>query len=653
MHIYQRAAVDHEIELYLQHSGDPDLLVFLSEFGFGGMEDLADVIAQYGDEAGTLKDARFLRQMLDAAQQGFAERGLDRLFGDFGGFTAAARELQCDAARYQIEALRSNKKLAGYCYTQLCDAGHEFCAGVVDRWRRPKPVLETLKKVQAPFHAIAQIPRTNLTPRQEVPVSILLVNENRVEGRADLSLQVVGPTNQVLWKKKRSIALPRTTREIWSGQISASGSHGLHRFVVRIMQGTTVLAQNDVELHVFPKTEACTVPIRVVDPHETWGGRCHALAAKGGRHAAVHVVPPLANTIRAYPEEDLRHVFAQVHGGAVAIVFGPPDDWNDLAERVDDAILATNKDSVGAFLGMYHYAKLHPVFEGLPARGLMRQPYRNVVPAKTFLEQTDEDVCGTFDTAPIATGNYMIGETKWWGSDVLVRRFGDGRIVFTHLRVLDHLGEDPVADRLFVNMLEHFSRRSVPSDDAPVVAPEATSWLRREQSERLRLWQVIGMFPNWGDQGHDTAYPPEDRLDFEATYPGWYKPIAWRRWYSRADDGHLINFQDAFTPVFEYYPRFDHGAGYAYAEFHCDQRGAAMARLGVQDATKMWLNGKLVFENREHRPHKELESFDVDCYVREGRNTVLVKVSKAPGEFQFSLDFTTPDQAPLPLRWWR
>ncbi len=127
--------------------------------------------------------------------------------------------------------------------------------------------------------------------------------------------------------------------------------------------------QAGVELHVVDPAEPCNIEINVVDPQRQWLDRCTALAKTGSTHAPVHVVPPLANTIRAYPDNELAQVLAQVREGAVAIFFEPPDDWNDLADRVDPGIRATSKDSVGGFLGVYHYVKLHPVFDGLPARG--------------------------------------------------------------------------------------------------------------------------------------------------------------------------------------------------------------------------------------------------------------------------------------------
>ena len=246
----------------------------------------------------------------------------------------------------------------------------------------------------------------------------------------------------------------------------------------------------------------------------------------------------------------------------------------------------------------------------------------------------------------------MIAGGALWANDILVRRYGSGRIVFTHLRVLEHLGEDPVADRLFVNLLTHFSRRSLPSDDGSPLPQHAISWLQNERAENTRLWSVIGMFPNWGDAGHEEAYPPEDTRDFDATYPGWYKPIRWRRWYSLAREKHVVNLQDAFSPVYEYYPRFDNGTGYAYAEFYCDRRQSAFMHLGIQDAMKVWLNGRLVFEDSRHLPHLTLDMTKTQVTLRQGRNNVLVKISKMPGEFRFSFDLTSATRDPLRLAWW-
>jgi hypothetical protein len=653
LRIHQRAPVERDAELYCMHSGDPDRLYFLSEFGFGGMEDIEDVLAQYGEDATRLKDSRFLRAALDSIMEGFRERSLSSVFGDFSGFAAATRQLQIDAARLQFDACRANAKIAGYCYSQLSDAGRKFCAGALDRWRRPKDVVRTLAEAQRPMRPIIIAPKTNLAPREEIPVTVLLVNDERVEGQAELSLQVVGPTNQVLWKKKRRARIPRSGKELWEGAIAASGSPGVHRFVVRLMQGLKCIAENSIDINVFDPAEPSGIEVDILDPQGVWASKCFAFAKPTNIQASVHIVPPLANTIRAYPDNDLAQILAQVKDGSVAILFGPPNDWNDVAERIDPGVRATSRDEVGAISGAYHYVKLHPVFDGLPARCLMRQSYRSIAPLKSFIETSDEDICGSFNAAPALSVDFPNEDAQWWGSDILVRRHGNGLLVFTHLRILENLGQDPIADRLFVNMLKHFSRRSVPSEGLVPLDQKTVEWLRRERTESIHRWMLIGPFPNWGEKGHETAYPPESEISFEAAYPGWFNALTWKSWHSRSDDSHLIDLQEALTPMYQEYPSFDNGTAYAYAEFTCEKRQPVTLRIGVYNAMKVWLNDKLVYENQPQKPDDESGLATVDCVLKQGRNTVLVKTSRVPGPFKFSFDVGPSGKEPIQIKWWK
>jgi hypothetical protein len=111
--------------------------------------------------------------------------------------------------------------------------------------------------------------------------------------------------------------------------------------------------------------------------------------------------------------------------------------------------------------------------------------------------------------------------------------------------------------------------------------------------------------------------------------------------------------QAAFSPVFEYYPKFDRAVGYAYAEFNAERRQEIKIHLGLQDATKVWFNGALVFETENQVPHDQFEEESVDAVTKQGKNTLLVKCSKIPGPFKFSLDLVSNSRAPLLVKWWR
>ena len=137
-------------------------------------------------------------------------------------------------------------------------------------------------------------------------------------------------------------------------------------------------------------------------------------------NAPIHIVPPLANTIGGYPDNDLAQILAAVHDGAVALLFSPPDDWNDFAEFFDEDIRATGESISEAAASTATYARLHPVFNELPAPGLLSNTYAGVAPRKFFQERSEEDIAGAIRfKAP--SQDVAVGPT------ILVRRYGGGR----------------------------------------------------------------------------------------------------------------------------------------------------------------------------------------------------------------------------------
>ena len=626
--------------------GAPGKLAFPAAQGFGGLEDLDGVVRQYGGDVDGLKDGRALKALRDALTAEFNERGLDRTFGSLRYLAESAQALAREAAERRIDALRGNPRLHGYCLGQLSGAGLDVCAGLLDRWRRPKPALEGVKAAQAPIRLALDLPRVNLAPREEAYVQVTSINETGSEDRYDLSLQVVGPTNQVLWKKKRSVKLAKGARALWDGAIAASGSLGPHRFVVRLMQGIKIVVEASVTFYVYERPEAAQHEVHVVDPLGQYRGRCQGFAKVTKSDAAVFVVPPLANTIRAYPDEAMGQVLSQVEDGAVALVFGPPGDWNDLAAGIaPDQLNATSRAVGGPFSGAYHYVRLHPVFETLPSRCLMGASYASVAPVKTFIEPSDEDIAGALDLSQ--------PDGERWGQDILVRPFGSGHVVFTHLRVLENLETDPLAQRLFVNLINHFGRLAVPAGGALPTVTQVRNWIRQTRAHELRRWMVVGLFPNANGEGHESVYPPEESIDFGAEYDGWRKSIRWRSWFSRTQDGHAVDLSQVFTPATDDYPWTETGAAYAYAEFQADRRVQAKIELAATDSVKLWLNGHPLIDEDFHAPMGQMEKHTADAMLRQGRNTVLVKLSKLPGESRFTLDIAAAGRDPLNVIWWR
>jgi hypothetical protein len=353
-------------------------------------------------------------------------------------------------------------------------------------------------------------------------------------------------------------------------------------------------------------------------------------------------VPPLANTIRAYPENELIHLLNEVRAGAVALVFAPPEDWNDLAERIDESLKATSLDARAAF----HYVRLHPVFDGLPSRCLMHQPYRNVAPRRTFAEPSDERVSG-------AIVERCASDDVFWGEDILVRRFGSGRVVFTHIRMLEHLGSDPVADRLYTNLLRHFSRRSVPGEITQPVQQSVLDWLRRERSERARLWNVIGPFANWDGAGHETKYPPEQQVDLAAVHAGWRDPVRWTRWYAIGEVRGEIDFDAALGLPFTGQASILPETYYAYAECTAPTRQAATLRIRTATSLKVFVNGASCHESEPDARGTTTREEPVSIALKQGRNAILIKVSRNRVAAHLGMEMVSATRDPLIVKWWR
>lgn len=613
------APLTQRAESYLRHLGEPDELSLATVLR---AEDTWDLRAADGPTP-------------------VQSIGGDSISGAHLEDLALARELVASSLRLQVDALRSNARLSGYFingYTKRGEEKTEAASGL-------EYGGETLASAQASVHPVIHLSSRNLATREEIPVAVTFVNDARLEGRADLSLQIVGPTLQVLWKKKRGVKIPRGGSELWSGSISASGSTGAHRFVVRIMKDMKHVAESSETFYVFERVTPWEGDIHVLDPGKRWSARCASLAKPSALHAPIHIVPPIANTIRGYPENDLALILGQVREGAVAIFFEPPSDWNDLAEVVDPELSVQSGDMLGLGEAAFHVARLHPVFDGLPAGKAMGWPYRELLPRRTLLEFGEEDICRTF-TGPMEGP----GDATEIGSGILVRKYGSGRIVFTHLRILDALGNNPVADRLFVNLLKHFSRRSVQSGGAFPVHQRTVEWLRKQRTETARRWMTIGMFSNAAGCGHETEYAPEQSVAFDETYPGWYSAVVWRPWTTLARDGYWLDLEEATGGVNVSEPPRGTGTGYAYAEFQSEHRQETELRFTGTGAVKIWLSGKLVFSSGfPLNPGKRSET--VDVLLRQGKNTLLVKQSLrkcAPG---FSLEIS-PETEAATVRWW-
>lgn len=480
--------------------------------------------------------------------------------------------------------------------------------------------------------------RVTLAPREDMAVEILMHNATRVEGRAELSLLVTSPTRQVLWKKKRGVKLPKAGREMWAGRIEASGAAGEHRFVARLMGDKGRIGESSNSFFVHAHPEPWNGAVNVIDPNRHWTESITPWVWELSAGASIHIIPPLSNKIAGYPDNELAQVVASVADGAVAVFFGPPDDWNTFADFYNEDIHATSV-ALSGDAHVAQFARLHPVFDALPVPALLNDSMAGMAPHKRFAEKSDEDIAG----AIVGTDGLEAVPT------FLVRRLGEGRIVFTHWRVLERLGVDPVAERIFVNLLRHVTRRAVPLGNRLKINQAAVEWMRGEQAERLQHWRVMGVFHDPGGRGIDTAFPPEGGFDEHAAYPGEFGLCTWRDVHA-ATDAPLQVFDLATngTP----HTHWRHGVVYAQANVTAEARGDAVLQVEHRAACRIWLGDQVVYEAGAAEDAQPPVRAAIDVFVRQGRNPLLVKLSYSGEQDYFNCAIERKDGLPG-IRWGR
>jgi len=138
----------------------------------------------------------------------------------------------------------------------------------------------------------------------------------------------------------------------------------------------------------------------------------------------------------------------------------------------------------------------------------------------------------------------------------------------------------------------------------------------------LMHWNVIGPFDNTKRKGFGAVYPPENKINFSASYDGKSGKVKWSEFVT-ADEYGMVNINKA-------YPGPGDGlkevTAFAYTEYHATEARDVELRLGCKNAWKIWHNSKLVFERDEYHRGARIDQYQLKIRLTKGRNTFLVKL---------------------------
>lgn len=152
-------------------------------------------------------------------------------------------------------------------------------------------------------------------------------------------------------------------------------------------------------------------------------------------------------------------------------------------------------------------------------------------------------------------------------------------------------------------------------------------------------WYLIGPFDAPAYSGFAKVFPPEERVDLNASYAGQGGvPLRWKR-HHETDSMGQINLNQVLVATRE-------AVGYAYAELDLPLAREAQVRCGADDNCTVWLNGKKVLARLQWLNGSRPDRFVANVHLQAGKNRLLVKICQGPQH----VDSAVPNNWSLQLR---
>jgi beta-galactosidase len=429
--------------------------VFVSELGCGGMADLDEVVAGYGDQ-GHLCDAQEMKSFRDSLHQGFEARHLDRVFGSVRDLIQATQASQAAGLTRQIEPLVANPRVSGYIVTQLNDVAWEFHAGVLDPWRNPKPVYHALKRLTRPHCVVLKAATPVVTCGDRVDVALTLVSQDPLQGEERVCVTVRDPAGEEIETCLQPAVRGGGIRELGNISVATGRAAGEYRVSARLVSDRETLAESSEPILTLPRMDLAEIAASV----KAWGETPRAIAIQEtGRTAIARKADAsehgprvlLAANPASLTGTDWDGLLDAVEMGRVAII-GPLHRRDEIARRLLNGrgVNIQLHLGIGNWMGCFHWVPDSELFAGLPAGGLAGEVYVDVLPWYVMSELGGEVFAGSVRN----TQTRREPPAMLWYSDVEAIRLGKGALFFCQYRVFEQADANPLAARFVSNLVQ-------------------------------------------------------------------------------------------------------------------------------------------------------------------------------------------------------
>ena len=453
----------------------PGLMSFVSELGYGSVPNLPDVNQRFAREGNPLTPAYRYHGMIEADQKRvLREAGFDHLYPDFETFCLEQQSIHGEANKRMIEAVRANPDVAGYCIHALAAGDWIFGAGLIDIWRNPKGQAYELTKAanQPRITSIRMFPR-NVYASRGARLTVTGINELD-ELNARVHVSVVSESGAVVFEETNKRTWNPGVTSLFVSNLKTAGLSGTCEVRVKVIgSDDSVITGNTYGFDVFPES-------RLTPP----AGRVALLDIRDQlrpflKQSGINFVEYSENTPIGTPvlvaslepqndrqKEKLGSLKDFIYRGGTAVYLDPrkyQSNWRSKPQIKSEYLPVTGNLTMakGLWTCIPHLVRDHPVFDGLPVNGPMREVYENVWPWMSIMNIGGESLAASIGFDWFSGDHKMHysgpGES-WWGSDLSIVPYGSGSCMVSQFRLLENLGSDPVADLLLFNMIKFVTK---------------------------------------------------------------------------------------------------------------------------------------------------------------------------------------------------
>lgn len=470
-HPYRRVPHTAGIIRELRTLDGNGLPLFISEYGIGSAIDLMRVVRRY-EQLGKadVEDARFYRAQRDRFQKDWQRWRMADTFDRPEDYFQACLAKMAGQRSIGLNAIRANPHCVGYSLTGTVDQGMTG-EGLTTTFRDLKPgTFEALFDGLAPLRWCLFAEPVNVYRNTPVRLEAVLANEDALSpGKYPVRVEVVGPGQVRVFQKRLTVTIPDKDKTpeasfampVFCEEVVIDGPPGEYRLLATFEQRAAAAGRAAV-FHVDDPADMPPVAVEVVfwgeDPHlQQW------LTERGIRTRRFGTEPPsareviLASRVPQAPGdvEAFRELARRIAGGSTVVFLCP-----EVFRRGDNSVgwLPLNPKGTLAVMRSWVYlkdewAKRHPIFEGLPAGGLMDLTfYRELIPDLVWAGQQPpaEVVAGAINTSQAYSSGLLVA----------VYKLGAGRFVLNTLAIREQLGRHPAAERILRNMLRYAAQET-------------------------------------------------------------------------------------------------------------------------------------------------------------------------------------------------